>query len=565
MRYVLSLATLISIWLVAPGAQAQSWVQVEAQPSEAQVIRRAEDYASRLPDVRAFRTGSTWHVIALGPYDEVEAQQKLLQLRAARQIPADAFISDGRSFSTQVFGAEGQTVAAVATEPRVEAAPLVAGEETAAEARQGERLLTREDRELLQIALRWAGFYDSTIDASFGPGTRRAMSDWQAANGYEPTGILTTLQRAALTDDYLDVLRSLAMAPVRDPNAGIEIEMPSRLVAFDRYDAPFAHYEPTGDDGVKVLLISQTGDDATMAALYDIMQTLTIVPLNGSRALRRNSFFLEGANDRIISHTYVEQAGEAIKGFTLIWPAGDEKRFRLALDAMQKSFVTTAAVLPDTAGATGQDIDLLSGLEIRRADRSRSGFFIDGAGRVLTTSEAVRQCARITLNDEADAVIAAEDSGLGLALLAPSETLAPLSVARLAGSEPRLQSDIAIAGYSFGGVLSAPSLTYGTIEDLKGLDGDTRVKRLSVANEPGDAGGPVFSGTGAVLGMVLDRKTSARQLPDDVAFAAQAPVLQAFLSDNGIATSTDDPTEAIAPEDLTLLAADMTVLVSCWN
>ena len=569
MRHVLCLTTLISVWFFATGALAQSWVQVEAQPSEAQVLARAEDYAARLPDVRAFRTGSTWHVIALGPYDEVEAQQKLLQLRAARQIPADAFISDGRSFGTQVYGAEGTGVAALPqntdTAPEVQIAPLVAGEETPAEARQSERQLTREDRQLLQIALKWEGFYNSAIDASFGPGTRRAMSSWQEANGYEPTGILTTLQRAALTDGYLDVLRSLSMAPVVDPNAGIEIELPSKLVAFDRYDAPFAHYEATGDEGVKVLLISQTGDNATMAALYDIMQTLTIVPLNGSRALRRNSFFLEGANDQIISHTFVKQAGETIKGFTLIWPAGDEKRFRLALDAMQKSFVTTDAVLPDTAGATGQNIDLLAGLEIRRADRSRSGFFIDGAGRVLTTTEAVRQCARITLNEEADAVIAAEDAALGVALLSPNEALAPLGVARLASAEPRLQSDIAIAGYSFGGVLSAPSLTYGTVEDLKGLDGDRRVKRLSVANEPGDAGGPVFSGSGAVLGMVLDRETGARQLPGDVAFAAQSAVLQAFLSDNGISIPAEDPSEEMAPEDLTLLAADLTVLVSCWN
>ena len=80
--------------------------------------------------------------------------------------------------------------------------------------------MTREDRALLQTALQWEGFYNSTIDASFGPGTRRAMSAWQEANRFEPTGILTTLQRRLLIDGYLDVLRSLAMAPVVDANAG---------------------------------------------------------------------------------------------------------------------------------------------------------------------------------------------------------------------------------------------------------------------------------------------------------------------------------------------------------
>ena len=567
MPYALRLVFLITSTIWAGSLQAQSWVQVEAQPSQAQALVRAEAYANRLPDVNAFRTGATWHVIALGPYSEDEARQTLLQLRAARQIPSDAFLSDGRRFGEQIFGTGRSTASATPqpVEPVEPAAPLVQAEETPAEARRSERLLTREDRQLLQTALKFDGFYNSTIDASFGPGTRRAMSNWQAANGFEQTGILTTLQRQDLVNGYLDVLRSLTMAPVTDTKAGIQVEIPSELVAFDRYDAPFVHYEPKTDDGVKVLLISQSGDNATMAALYDIMQTLKIVPLDGSRALRRNSFFIEGQNDKIISHTSVRLDDGTVKGFTLIWPANDAKRFRLALDAMEKSFSTTAAVLPDTEGAGNQNIDLLSGLEIRRPDRVRSGFFIDRAGAVLTTREAVRQCSRITLNDESDAQIAAEDSVLGLALLRPVDQLAPISVARLASGEPRIQSDIAIAGYSFGGILTAPSVSFGTLEDLKGLDGDTRVKRLSVNSEPADAGGPVFATSGAVVGMVLDQADGARQLPGDVAFAAKSPTLQDFLSANGVSALGDPDVDELAPEDLALLAADLTVLVSCWN
>lgn len=562
MRYVLGLVLTVFLGVWSGMATAQSWVQVEALPSEARALDRAQNYADRLPDVNAFKTGSQWHVIALGPYDEAEARRQLLQLRAARQVPRDAFISDGRGFGAQIFGA-GRTTATL--QPVEPATPLVPGEETPAEARQSERLLTREDRALLQTAMKLDGFYNSTIDASFGPGTRRAMSAWQEANGYEATGILTTLQRKELIDGYFKVVRSLNLSPVIDTRAGIEIEMPTALVSFDRYESPFAHYAPKTDENVRVLLISQTGDGATLAALYDIMQTLEIVPLEGSRALRRNSFTLEGANDSIVSHTFVKLAGETVKGFTLVWPAGDEKRFRLTLDAMQSSFTTNDTVLPDTAGGGTQNIDLLSGLEIRRADRSRSGFFIDRSGAVLTTREAVAQCTRITLNDEVDAEVVAEDTTLGLVLLKPVDSIAPLSVAQLAATEPRLQSDIAIAGYSFGGVLTAPSVTFGTLADLKGLDGDTRVQRLSVTNEPGDAGGPVFDASGAVLGMLLERGQSGRQLPGDVAFAADAPVLAAFLTANGVTPDAIDPDQAMAPEDLTLLAADLTVLVNCWN
>jgi len=563
MRYTRALAALISFFLSAGMAAAQSWVQVEAQPNEARALERAEAYAGRLGNVKAFRTGSNWRVIAIGPFEEDEARRQLLQLRAARQIPADAFVSDGRGFRDQIFG--GEDIAALSPSPATPAPVLEQGEETPNEARAGERRLTREDRARLQVALRWEGFYNSTIDASFGPGTRRAMAAWQTANGFEATGILTTLQRAALVDGYLGVLDTLAMAPIIDAEAGIEINIPSKLVKFDRYEAPFAHYVSTNDEGVQVILISQSGDEATLSALYDIMQTLEIVPLNGSRALRSTSFTLEGANDEIISHTFVRIAGGTVKGYSLIWPAGDEKRFRLALEEMQSSFAVNDAVLPDNAGSTEQNIDLLSGLEIRRADRARSGFFVNGSGGVLTTLDAVAQCERITLNDETDAVIAAQDTGLGLAFLTPVEALSPLSVARLATTQPRLQSDIAIAGYSFGGILTAPSVTYGTLADLKGLDGDTRIQRLNVASEPSDAGGPVFSVSGAVTGMLLAPETSSRTLPPDVAFAADAPVLAAFLSENGISVSATDLAAEIPPEDLTLLAADMTVLVNCWN
>lgn len=546
-------------------AWAQAWVQIEARPNQSLGLERAADYAARLPDVNGFRLASGWFAVALGPYSEVEALDRLRQLRAERLIPSDSFISDGRNFRDRFFGSDD--VAALAPEtPAALLPPLEPGEETEAEARASERSLTREDRELIQIALKWEGFYNSIIDASFGPGTRRAMAAWQQANGYEPTGTLTTLQRAALTDAYREARESLGLAPISDAEAGIDITIPAALVRFDRYEAPFAHYEPATDDGVKVVLISQEGDRNTMAALYDIMQTLEVVPTDGRRNLGNEEFTLIGQDDEVISHTFVRNVRDTVKGFTLVWPVADEKRFGLALAAMQESFRPTDGVLPDTVGAGApQDIDLLSGLEIRRPDVSRSGFFIDAGGAVLTSADVLGQCSRITLNEEAEADVVATDDGLGLALLRPRAPLAPMSVARLSALEPRIQSDVAVAGYPFGGVLSAPTLTYGRLADIKGLDGDTRLQRLEITSEDGDAGGPVFDASGAVTGMLLARDAGTRQLPGSVAFAADAPVLAEFLSAHGVNPAASDSSQTMAPEDLTLLAADVTVLVSCWN
>jgi peptidoglycan hydrolase-like protein with peptidoglycan-binding domain len=565
-RMTRTAAAVLAFLFMATQAIAQSWVQIEAQPNAPRALERAQTLSRTLSDISVFRTGTRWHAVVLGPFaSEADANRRLAELRAQRLVPSDSFVADGRGFRERIFGESTQAAAVTPAKPAAPAPVLKPGEETAEDARRAERNLTREDRALLQTALKFAGFYNSVIDAAFGPGTRRAMSAWQEANGFESTGILTTLQRKDLIDGYNEVIASLNITPIVDEMAGIEIELPVALVGFDRYDAPFAHYEATTDFGAKVVLISLEGGLATLTAFYDLMQTLEIAPPDGERNLGRESFTIDAFNERIRSHIFARRAGDAVKGYALVWPQGDDKRYRMALDAMKASFRTTDAILPENASSGAQNIDLLSGLEIRRPVASQSGFYIEADGTVLTAAAAFDQCSQITLDGDVEAELAATDTALGVALLRPRQALAPLSVARLTSLEPRLQSDIAVSGYSFGGVLTAPTLSFGKLSDVKGLNGDDRLQRLSVVSEPGDAGGPVFDNAGAVLGMLLSRPTGARQLPGDVAFAVDANVLAQFLETSGVTPRTQDSGDLMPPEDLTTLATDLTVLVSCWN
>ncbi len=571
------LAAVISVWAGLAWAQA-TFVQIEAHPNLTVAQDRARAYAANLPDVNGFRLGSGWYAISLGPYNESRAIDQIQSLKATRRIPADSFLVDRTAYVQQFFplGSDSLT-AAPQDQPGTETASLdqpaaaapAIPEETRREALRSENELTRQQKFDLQIALQWFGFYDGAIDAAFGPGTRNSMAAWQVSKGYEATGVLTTRQRAELTGEYRAVFDSLGLATVRDARAGIALELPQAMVEFDRYDPPFAHFGPKGDSGVKVLLISQMGDENTLLGLYDIMQTLEIVPLEGERTRSSNRFTLTGENGRIRSYTHAELTGGAVKGFTLIWPAGEDRRFDVALKAMRDSFTALeGAVLPDTVGegALEQSIDLLSGLKIRRPQQSRSGFYIDARGMVLTTADAVASCTRITLDEVHEAEVVAEDRALGLALLRPAEVLAPLDYARFQPGVPRLQSEVAVSGYSFEGMLGAPTLTFGTLADLRGLGGEATLKRLALAASPGDAGGPVFDTSGSVLGMLLPtREAAGKRLPDDVSFAADALAIAEFLSNSGYAPAASDRTGAMSAEDLTDMALKLTVLVSCWD
>ena len=549
------------------------WVQVEARPSLSQAQDRARAYASALPDVNGFRLNSGWYAIVIGPYERSDAEQVLRVYRAEGQIPSDSYIAFSNSFAQQFWPVGANILDRGTLAPPVEAQPqqpqnvaVQPAEETRAQALQGERLLSAQERRDLQTALQAAGFYNSTIDGAFGAGTRRSMQEWQRFNGFEATGVLTTLQRKTLMDDYNAPLISVGMERYTDTRAGIALDLPTQVLKFDRYETPFAHFNAASDLEARALLISQQGSPATLRALYDVMQSLEIVPLNGPREIRGNSFSIEGRGNGIVSYTQAALDDGKIKGFTLVWPEGDDARRARVLAAMRNSFVATDAVLDDGAGADAeQRIDLVSGLQIRKPRLSRSGFFADDSGSVLTVAEAADSCSRITLDGDQEVQVAWADADLGIAVLRPTSTLAPISVAEFNATRPRIQSDVAVSGFSYQGALGAPTLTFGQVADLRGLDGETGVKRLALATQPGDAGGPVFDGSGNVIGMLLPTPSEGRTLPASVSLAASVDRLTEILTKAGVAGQPGQGTTQISPNELSRRATGMTVLVHCWD
>jgi S1-C subfamily serine protease len=582
--------TLFLLIPLAARAQDRVWVQIEAQPTRAEALERARAYSSAFPDVQGYALRSGWYGILLGPYSRSEAAARLADLKQERLIPSDSFIAFERNFrdpfwppagteptqpapvSPEATAPEAETVIPVDPMPEPDALAALTPDptpaETPAEARASEAALDLAARQEVQTALQWFGFYDAAIDGAFGSGTRAAMTAWQEANAAEPTGVLTTLQRNALVSAHQAALAELGLARVTEPEAGIVIDLPLAMVEFDRYEPPFVRYREKDGSGVQALLISQPGDERTLFGLYDIMQTLEIVPSAGERTRGERSFEISGRNDRIESYTRVELERGLVKGFTLVWPAADTPRMTRVIEAMKASFRPSGdrALDPGLAPMDpAQKQGMLSGLEVRRPTLSRSGFYVDATGSVLTTAELVQSCGRITIDGDQEMTVRLADAASGLALLAPATALAPPGIAAFQAEAERPGAEVSVAGYPYEDALNAPTLTFGAVAALTGLDGEPGVKRLSLPARPGDAGGPVLDGTGAVVGMLLPADADpARKLPDDVAFAAPAAGIETFLRTQGITPVIALASGALPPEDLTRRARAMTVLVSCW-
>ena len=583
MRILAVLLGLLAFALAAPlAAQDRTWLQIEAQPNLNTALDRARAYSALFPDVEGYRLSSGWYGIALGPQSRDEAGARLLDLRRQNMIPADSYLSDGSGHGQRFWpvGADDaapevpdpDATAALpdpAAEPVAEAPPEVDPDETPAQARVSEAELTAEDRMALQEALKWYGFYDGGVDGSFGKGTRASMAAWQGANGLEQTGILTIKQRAQLTGSYRADRAEFGFETVSEAESGIEITLPLALIQFDRYEPPFVHYSEKAGSGLKVLLISEPGGKAGLAGLYDVLQTLELVPPTGERALEEASFTLRGSNDKIETLAFAQVESGNIKGYLISWNRADGARMNRILPALRSSFrslgdqVLDPGLVPLSEAAKR---GILSGLEVRHPRLSRTGFFIDTNGSVLTTSQAVSDCGKIMLERSVAATVRFQDTALGYAVLTPASPLSPGSVAEFSLALPRPGAPVSVSGYSYEDKLSAPVVTRGVIEELRGLNGEAGLTRMTLSALPGDTGGPVLDAYGAVLGMLLPADPKAtKQLPDGVAFAASAAALSASLTAKGIiptaASSRVEPT----PNALAAKARGMTVLVSCWD
>ncbi len=590
MRYYLGLCVAMWMLLIAGASAAQDmhWIQIEAQPSLLEAETRARIYAQEFPDTQAHSIGSGWYAITLGPMPEDKADLRMSQLRARAAIPRDSFLATGANYRQRIYPI-GSTPAAVTPAQTVEAevvqeeatqvsvvetAESAASEqaspeqsiyvpdETLSVARASEGLLSREEKMDLQLYLQWAGYYNSTIDASFGRGTRRSMAAWQTDNGHEDTGVLTTAQREQLRAQYFAIFNGLGLETHRDLEAGISIDLPKEVVAFDAYAAPLAHFKSQdASSPAQIFLISAAGNRGDLAAIYRVLPTLSIVPMNIEKSLNKDRFVITGAGTSTRAFITASHKGGEIKGFGLIWPNQNEEQFDRLVAHMRKSFETFSGTLDPSLSVAINDPETEFGVAIRKPAFVKSAVFVSDQGHAMTDTSNLEQCSSLTISGTYDAeIIARSETGAGL--LSPKSDFNPISYAKL-GNAVRKGDKTFLSSYPYGGRLGLASVTQATVIETTDLSGNAEKFRLDLLAEPGDFGGAVLDQSGNLTGILVSQDDTGRVLPNNVNFAAATDVLTSMMQSAGLRLRTGK-TDRL--DDVALIATAQNILtpIECW-
>lgn len=165
---------------------------------------------------------------------------------------------------------------------------------------------------------------------------------------------------------------------------------------------------------------------------------------------------------------------------------------------------------------------------------SGTGFFVGDHGVIVTSLHVVAGASKVQVvvdeHETVDAEVIYEDGANDLAVLRVKALRAALPIRSSQGLAKG--DEIFALGFPVP-TLQGPETkaTFGRVNALSGVAGDTRYLQMSAAIQPGNSGGPLFDRHGAVVGVVtatLDPKQTfgtAGYLPQNVNYAIKSEVL----------------------------------------
>lgn len=440
------------------------------------------------------------------------------------------------------------------------------------------RWLTEQEKRLLQTGLAFGGFYNGMIDGAWGPGSQRALEQFNLAEGR--TMFVTNGDAIMAALDAYSALeaegwerqyyRGLDMSFLVPTNALVQGGESEAFVNMNVRGRSIGYSLTIRSPAETVRLHDFTAETA-IGEVYTLRRPLVWIT-SGRRAdgvsLYTRSDYRGGDWSTIMLSGRDSDAG-AFAAITGSIAPGYAPGIGISPGLLSQGIETLAAAMEEDepAGQQAASQDRAEAAAVSPAAAYGTGFLVTSQGDVLTNRHVVADCAALSI-DGHPAVVLAEDEIFDLALLR-AEALAGTSPATFAEAPARLNSDVTVAGYPLPDVLGGLNITRGSVTSLKGIGGDGINMQISAPVQPGNSGGPVVNAAGQVVGVVVAKLDAEKvadlydDIPQNVNFAIRGEIAKLFLSQNGVDPVVVPVGAPLVPEELAEVAQGFTRLITC--
>lgn len=446
------------------------------------------------------------------------------------------------------------------------------------------RLLTDQEKRLLQAGLAFANVYNGLIDGAWGSGSQRALERFTAENGGS-AGFVTNADAVFAAMQAFSAINTEGWERQYISALDLSFLVPTAALVDGAPSETFVNMNVSG----RSIGYSMTIDTGAAAERYHAYTARQAV--GEAYTVRRPRLWITSARTAEGVTLYTRSDLRAAGWSTLMISGTDRDAGALA--------AITGSIAPGYAPAIGispgrlaEGVEVLArivaeegapdtrpvpapGASAARADPapapavsgSGTGFIVTEAGHLLTNQHVISGCASLTVDGHPGTVLA-EDAVFDLALLLV-DALSGAAPAPFADSPARLNSDVTVVGYPLSGLLGGLNVTRGAVTSTKGIGGDGINMQISAPVQPGNSGGPVLNGSGQVVGVVVARLSdsyavkSYGTVPQNVNFAIRGEIAKLFLAQNGVEPTVTAAEGPLAPETLAEVAQGYTKLITC--
>ncbi len=446
------------------------------------------------------------------------------------------------------------------------------------------RMLTDQEKRLLQAGLAFANVYNGLIDGAWGSGSQRALERFTAENGgssafvtnadavYAAMRAFSAINSEGWERQYISALDMSFLVPT----AALVDGAPSDAFVSMNVSGRSIGYSMTIDNGTAAEGYHAYTARQAVGEVYSVRRPKLWITSARSAAgvtlYTRSDFRTTGWSTLMISGT--DRDAGALAAITGSIEPGYAPAIGISPGRLTSGVEVLTGLLAE-GDAPGSPPVAAPGANVAKADPapapspsgSGTGFIVTETGTLLTNQHVISGCGSLTV-DGHSATVLAEDGVFDLALL-QVDALSGAAVAAFADSPARLNSDVTVVGYPLSGLLGGLNVTRGAVTSTKGIGGDGINMQISAPVQPGNSGGPVLNGDGQVVGVVVARLSdsyameSYGTIPQNVNFAIRGEIAKLFLAQNGVEPTVAAAGTAVPPEELAEVAQGFTRLVIC--